>query len=349
MPNATTPAGLVTNEIGWRGPPLKRRKPDTVRIVFIGASTTAEAHETPWSYPELVGHWLELWAAARGLDLDIQALNAGREGTISTDTAAVVRNEVVPMHPDLVVYYEGANQFDLSSIARGANGNLRGRTTVPVEQPSWLATFARYSSIGVRLRSAVTLMGDRGNGREPEKPAYTIEWPAGLDEADPDLGSPSLPVNLGTILHDLDSMRADLHGVGAELAVSSFVWLVHDGMVVDPLRGRYIWQQLNRPGPGAIATWSNSPPSRTGCSRNTPRSTACPSSTSRATCRRIPACSPMPSTPPRPVFGSAPGSCSRARAHPGEPAEARRLAHRLDRRAVADLRAAHRGSRLPKW
>jgi hypothetical protein len=144
------------------------------------------------------------------------------------------------------VYYEGANHFDLSSIARGADGGLQGRTTVPVEQPSRLATFARYSSIGVRLQSALTLLGDRGNGREPEKPAYTIEWPAGLDEADPDLGNPSLPVNLTTVLRDLDSMRADLHGVGAELAVSSFVWLVHDGMVLDPLRGRFIWQQLNR-------------------------------------------------------------------------------------------------------
>ena len=246
MPNATTPAGLVTNEIGWRGPPLAHRKPSTVRIVFVGASTTVEAHETPWSYPELVGHWLGLWAAAHGLDLDIQALNAGREGTTSTDTAAIVRDEVVPMHPDLVVYYEGANQFDLSSIARGAGGTLRGRTTVPVEQPSWLSTFARYSSIGVRLQSALTLIGDRGNGREPEKPAYTLDWPAGLDEADPDLGNPSLPVHLGTILRDLDAMRADLHGAGAELAVSSFVWLVHDGMVLDPLRGRFIWQQLNR-------------------------------------------------------------------------------------------------------
>ena len=246
MPNATTPAGLVTNEIAWRGPPLRHRKPNTIRIVFVGASTTVEAHESPWSYPELVGHWLDQWAAAHGLDLDVQALNAGREGTTSTDTAAIVRNEVAPMRPDLVVYYEGANQFDLSSIARGADGGLRGRTTVPVESPSWLATFARYSSIGVRLRSALTLIGDRGNGREPEKPAYTIEWPTGLDEADPDLGNPSLPVNLTTILHDLDDMRTVLRSQGAELAVSSFVWLVHDGMVLDPLRGRFIWEQLNR-------------------------------------------------------------------------------------------------------
>jgi hypothetical protein len=251
MPSATTPAGLVTNEIGWRGPPLRHKKPNTVRIVFVGASTTAEAHETPYSYPELLGQWLGLWAAAHGLDLDFQALNAGRESMTSTDIAAIVRDEVAPMRPDLVVYYEGANQFDLSSIAHGAEGGLKGRTTLPVEPPSWLATAARHSEIAVRLRAALTLIGDSGNGREPAKPDYTIEWPPGLDEADPDLGHPSLPVNLGTILRDLDDMRTTLRGVGAELAVSSFVWLVHDGMVVDPLRGRFIWENLN----GAYWPW----------------------------------------------------------------------------------------------
>jgi len=52
------------------------------------------------------------------------------------------------------VYYEGANQFDLSSVAPGVEERSRGRTTLPVERPSWLARFAHYSSIGVRLESA---------------------------------------------------------------------------------------------------------------------------------------------------------------------------------------------------
>lgn len=246
LPDASEPMGLVTNQIGWRGPPLRHKTPTTIRIVFVGASTTAEAHETPHSYPELLDHWLHLWAAAHGLDIDFQALNAGREGMTSTDIAAIVRNEVAPMRPDLVVYYEGANQFDLSSIARGAAGGLSGRTTLPVEKPSWLARVARYSDLATRLQASLTLIGDSGNGREPAKPDYTIEWPPGLDEFDPDLSNPALPVNLGTILRDLDDMRATLRGVGAELAVSSFVWLVHDGMVVDPLRGRFIWENLNR-------------------------------------------------------------------------------------------------------
>ena len=40
-------------------------------------------------------------------------------------------------------------------------------------------------------------------------------------------------------------MRSDLAPVGAELAVSSFKWLVHDGMVLDPVRHRFMLGQLN--------------------------------------------------------------------------------------------------------
>jgi hypothetical protein len=44
LPNATTPTGLVTNQVGWRGPPVKVDKPaDVVRIVFVGASTTSNS------------------------------------------------------------------------------------------------------------------------------------------------------------------------------------------------------------------------------------------------------------------------------------------------------------------
>jgi hypothetical protein len=40
-------------------------------------------------------------------------------------------------------------------------------------------------------------------------------------------------------------MRADLAGIGAEFALSSFVWLAYDGMVLDPVRQRYMLEYLN--------------------------------------------------------------------------------------------------------
>ena len=115
--NTTTPHGLVTNRFGWRGPDLPIDKPaGTIRIAFVGASTTIGAHWDPFSYPEYVVHWLNLWAASTRIPVRFDGINAGREGLISTSSAAIVRQELLPMEVDLVVNYEGANQFSLANL-----------------------------------------------------------------------------------------------------------------------------------------------------------------------------------------------------------------------------------------
>jgi hypothetical protein len=85
-----------------------------------------------------------------------------------------------------------------------------------------------------------------GDGGEPAKPSYRLTWPPTVDELAPDLGSPDLPVQLPRILRDLDSIRTSLAAAGAELAVSSFVWLVHDGMQLDPRRHSQIVNVLRK-------------------------------------------------------------------------------------------------------
>lgn len=236
MPNATLPDGLVTNAYGWRGRPVPfARAPKTVRIVFVGASTVAEIHETPIAAPEFIDNWLNLWAAARKLDVRFEVMNAGRESLISTDIAAVVRQEVAPMRPDLVVYYEGGNQLDLRTIVK----------EVPKGEPlpaGWLARFLRrasaYSALARRAESLTV-------GSEWPKPNYEIAWPQGLDEHDPDLSRPDLPVNLSTIVRDLDTIRGDLAKVDAELSVASFHWLAKDGLVLNAAQHKPLLQTLN--------------------------------------------------------------------------------------------------------
>lgn len=250
LPNATLPSGLVTNQIGWRGAPIETpRGQKTVRIVFVGASTTVDAHFQPFSWPEFVGYWLNRWAAAKQMPVRFEVLNAGREGISSPDIAAVVRTEVLPLRPDLVVYYEGANQFRPASVVEDVPAALAGGPPPTAASPSWLTSWltaaARYSALLGRLQTAVGAVASTGDGREPPKPAYRLAWPTGLDEQDPDLAYPRLPVRLGEIQHDLDRIRADLAGIGSELALSSFFWLVKDGLALDPIRHKYILQQLN--------------------------------------------------------------------------------------------------------
>ncbi len=119
LPNGTYPNGLVTNQIGWRGRPIDvPRGLRSIRIVFVGASTVMENHESPYSFPELAGHWLNIWAKAKKLDVTFEVLNAARDGIASHDIAEIVRTEVMPLRPNLVVYSEGANQFDLKPLVK---------------------------------------------------------------------------------------------------------------------------------------------------------------------------------------------------------------------------------------
>ncbi len=243
----TTPEGLVTNRFGWRGPEIPLDKPPgTVRVAFIGASTTVGAHDLPFSYPEYVIHWLNLWAERAGAAVRFDGINAGREGMVSTSIAAIVRQELLAAEPDLVVYYEGANQFRFDSLL-----DIQAAPRTWAYQ--WPATSLGQAFAALRPYSALLRHLDTarailvaGEGVEWPKPSYRLMWPAGVDEFAPDITRRDLPLQLPVILGDLESIRTALEGIGAELAVSSFVWLVSDGMRLDPRRHALISITLNR-------------------------------------------------------------------------------------------------------
>src|SRR5205823_3408763 len=61
----------------------------------------------------------------------------------------------------------------------------------------------------------------------------------------PNVFAADLPMNLTTVISDLERMRTALSSQGGELAVASFVWLVHDGMRLDLTRHLAIYRYLN--------------------------------------------------------------------------------------------------------
>jgi hypothetical protein len=270
LPDTTTPIGLVTNAYGFRGPPVPvARRSKTIRIAFLGASTTVSSHHYPYSYPEHVGYWLNRWAAARKLDLKFEVLNAGRESIASPDIAAIMKNEVAPLAPDLVLYYEGANQFSLKSLVPDLPPDPPVMPIMARPKPGYfgqlLENLGYTSALARRLqnliaqyeqppatRSGASGTGGAGvvatpgaDGREWPKPDYRLVWPERLDEKNPNLARTDLPVNLSIILADLERIDASAEKVGAELAIASFKWLVADGMVLDPVRHRLILEYLN--------------------------------------------------------------------------------------------------------
>jgi len=233
--SAHYPSGLVTNAYGWRGPDVPLNKPPgRIRIAFVGASTTLDAHGDPFSYPEYVGRWLREWGRVRHPSVSFDVVNAGREGILSNSIAAVVRDELTPVRPDLVVYYEGANQFWPNDFVR--------RPIVRIVRVLNPTVVEAYSAIGARVGELI----DRpASGGEPHKPPIAVDWPADLDERRPRLDDPRLPVQLPQILADLDRMRVDLAAIGGTLMPSSFVWLVDPGLVVDARRDAIVYRELN--------------------------------------------------------------------------------------------------------
>lgn len=238
--NATLPSGLRTNNFGWRGPDIPLRKPArSIRIAFVGASTTINPHGDLYAYPDYVRFWLNRWAAAANLPVTIEVINAGREGVNSQSIAAIARQELAAMEPDIVVYYEGSNQFwPADFVVDWPDG------TEPSRPPAFdnIRALSRYSATVGRLKQ-IRWFGDEIV--EPRKPPVEMAWPPELDEFDPSLQHDPLPVNLTRILADLDSIRDALAPRGGRLAVGSFVWLVYDGLRLNPATQASIDRVLN--------------------------------------------------------------------------------------------------------
>jgi hypothetical protein len=243
FPNSTSPSGLVTNAFAFRGPPIELDKPhDVIRIAFLGSSATSTLHNYPFSYPELVGFWLNRWAEATKLGVRFETINAGREGIDSQDIAKVFVDEVVPLRPDLAVYYEGGNEFNLSSLT---SPPLQLRTPGP-SQPSRIQRDSSrlHANSAIWRRIAGQALGEIL--KEGPRPTYTLNWPVGVDKLDPDITSPNLPLNLPNILKHLDVIHAAAQAADAEMILSSFKWLVSDDIALDPARHNTIHQFLEQ-------------------------------------------------------------------------------------------------------
>jgi hypothetical protein len=243
--NATLPSGLVTNAFGLRGHPIDLVKPaKTVRIAFLGASTTVGYHGYAFSYPEFVEFWLNRFAEANHYDVRFEALNGGREGINSSGIAAVAKEELLPLDPDLAVYYEGSNQF--FSATRLVSPPIPPRSEIdphgPAVEHKLPAAWRNHLAIANLVDRA--LMGFQVAG-EPVKPSYRLLWPKGVDERNPNPDSPDLPLQLPAIVKDLDAIRTSLNSVGAPLFLSSFDWFTPRSEGLPAVRRPLVYHQLN--------------------------------------------------------------------------------------------------------
>lgn len=243
-PNTLTASGLRTNRYGFRGPELSPQKDaKTIRIAFLGASTTIASHDLPFSYPEHFGHWLNLWLKANNYPLQVEIINAGREGIGSSDIAAIFEQEVLPLAPDYVVYYEGANHM---YIGPDLFESGRQFSTYPSQE--------LLPSIWVQFSSVAKVIEDFYRARiapvltEWRRPRAKLLFPHGVNEGEPDIERRDLPISLPIILDNLRHIAALSEKSNIRFLLSSFVWLNggEPEIVTDKTRHVEILSQVNR-------------------------------------------------------------------------------------------------------
>jgi lysophospholipase L1-like esterase len=119
VPIANFSSGRISiNSLGFRGPEIAVPKPPTtVRIAFLGASTTfcGEVSGNEYVWPHLVTARLAQAFPAVRFDY----VNAGVPGYTMGSVLKALQHRVAPLEPDVIVVYEGANNLsgELREIA----------------------------------------------------------------------------------------------------------------------------------------------------------------------------------------------------------------------------------------
>ena len=149
-----------TDEHGFRSPPVPMPKPlGTVRLAFLGASTTfcSQVPTNEHTWPALVGAEL-----ARRLDgVHVDFVNAGVTGYRLKDVRQMLDERVAPIEPDVIVFYEAANELavDTHELAEAAG------LAEPARPPSWLERLSLLYRL-VRKNQAFLAAQDAGRGTE---------------------------------------------------------------------------------------------------------------------------------------------------------------------------------------
>ncbi len=131
-------AGIAINSMGFRGPEIAMPKPrDTVRLAFLGASTTfcAEVSSNDLVWPHLVTEELR----NRYPEASFDYVNAAVPGYSTEESLRSLQMRAAPLDPDVVVFYEATN--DLSGDTRRLARNLG----LIVENPDDTSVLAEWS------------------------------------------------------------------------------------------------------------------------------------------------------------------------------------------------------------
>jgi len=191
---------IKINSLGFRGDDFERRKPPhTVRIAALGASTTfcAEVSDNHKTWPHRLQE--KLVEAYPGVKFEV--VNTAVGGYTAAENLRNLTYRVLPLEPDLAIYYEGNNE-----ITKDTRQLALDRGLIASANPQALArTISNYSLLFDLTYKNLTILA----GRHIAPTAGTI------DSVPPDLPS--------HFVGQLDEMRRMLASRDIPLVLSTFV------------------------------------------------------------------------------------------------------------------------------
>lgn len=135
---------IVIDERGFRNPPVMDPKPvNTIRIAFLGASTTycAEVSSNEATWPHLVTAALQ----ERYPDVKFDYINGGVPGYGVEHSVQNLRDRIAPLSPDIIVIYHATNDLSFNSYEAAVAAGVAAKRAS--QDSFWLSKYSLLSHL----------------------------------------------------------------------------------------------------------------------------------------------------------------------------------------------------------
>lgn len=135
---------ITTNSLGFRGMgELAFEKPEgVIRIVVLGASQTEGSQCSNETYP----YYLEQELNRRYPDQQFEVINAGHHGYRVQDILELLRLNILPLDPDIILLYHAANDIDMAAYLDGVDCSI-GTCWLESTYAPWHLWLNKYSAL----------------------------------------------------------------------------------------------------------------------------------------------------------------------------------------------------------
>jgi lysophospholipase L1-like esterase len=215
-----------SNSHGLRGGEFPFDKtPGTIRIVCLGASTTEGSGSDTETYP----FYLQEGLRQRYPGRNIEVINAGHHAYRAEDSLALLEQVILPLDPDLILWYEAANDLNVTGFSRDLQTAACWQ-----EGTCWLSQ-TPWGFRELYLNSALfRILADRFGGR-------TV--PAAMPHSFEDGGVSSGAMQYADTLRRIATTA---EAADTTLVFISFVTVAHEGLQVDPRTNPGLFDQVYR-------------------------------------------------------------------------------------------------------